>query len=107
MEEIISKGTYIKEPGYLYYLNGEGNVCRQKKEGIKHKVKPKKIYSKINLNLPKSLLTCWISEKVKTVRKFNKGGMIHFPSHLVGKNYRVILIPETDFSDTEESFNPL
>lgn len=39
MGEILFKNLVKREPGYLYYIDGEGNVCRaemgRKKEGGK------------------------------------------------------------------------
>jgi hypothetical protein len=30
MGEILVKAVVEREPGYLYYIDGEGNVCRAK-----------------------------------------------------------------------------
>ena len=30
MGKIIVKNVVVREPGYLYYIDGEGNVCRAK-----------------------------------------------------------------------------
>ena len=30
MGEIIVKDVVVREPGYLYYIDGEGNACRAK-----------------------------------------------------------------------------
>lgn len=30
MGKIIVKKAVIREPGYLYYIDGEGNLCRVK-----------------------------------------------------------------------------
>ena len=38
MSEIILKEAVKREPGYLYYVDGKGNVCRAKmKRGGKKK----------------------------------------------------------------------
>jgi len=30
MGRIIVKNAVVREPGYLYYVDGEGNVCKAK-----------------------------------------------------------------------------
>jgi hypothetical protein len=30
MGEILVKNVAVREPGYLYYIDGKGNVCRAK-----------------------------------------------------------------------------
>lgn len=39
MGTIIVKDAVKREPGYLYYIDGEGNLCRSK---MKHKEKKDK-----------------------------------------------------------------
>lgn len=44
MGKIIVKKAVVRKPGYLYYVDGEGNVCEAKmartgKKKIKKKVK--------------------------------------------------------------------
>ena len=46
MEKIIVKNVVDRQPGYLYYVDGEGNVCeakmsRGKKKSTKKVVKKK------------------------------------------------------------------
>ncbi len=43
MGRIIAKNVVERRPGYLYYVDGEGNVCEAKmKRGGKKKKKKKK-----------------------------------------------------------------
>jgi len=43
MGKIIAKAVVERKPGYLYYVDGEGNVCEAKMaRGGKHKKKKKK-----------------------------------------------------------------
>ena len=35
--EIILEKAIIREPGYLYFIDGKGNVCRAKMKGRKKK----------------------------------------------------------------------
>ncbi len=43
MGKIIAKNVVVREPGYLYYVDGEGNVCSAKMaRGGKKKKKKKK-----------------------------------------------------------------
>lgn len=51
--KIIVKNACVREPGYLYYISKEGDLCRtemvhgrKKGSGKKKKVKSKKIASK-------------------------------------------------------------
>jgi len=37
MGEIIIKNAVQREPGYLYYVDGEGNICRAKMKNEKRK----------------------------------------------------------------------
>jgi len=42
MGEIILKDAVVRKPGYLYYVDGEGNVCEAKmSRGRKKKSKDK------------------------------------------------------------------
>ena len=38
--EIVRAKTVKREPGYLYYVDAEGNVCRAKMKKRKKVVKP-------------------------------------------------------------------
>lgn len=44
MGSIIVKGVVNRKPGFLYYIDGKGNVCEAKmsRGGKKKKAKPKK-----------------------------------------------------------------
>ena len=43
MGQIIAKEVVVRKPGYLYYVDGEGNVCEAKMaRGGKSKKKSKK-----------------------------------------------------------------
>ncbi|MEK6913581.1 MAG: hypothetical protein AABW47_02820 [Nanoarchaeota archaeon] len=44
MGQIIVKNVVKRKPGFLYYLDGKGNVCEAKmsRGGKKKKAKPKK-----------------------------------------------------------------
>ena len=51
MGKILVKGVRKRKPGYLYYVDGKGNVCeakmarggkKKKKKAVKKKVKKKK-----------------------------------------------------------------
>jgi len=105
MKEIIKENVVLnKEPGCLYYIDSEGNVCKTDKKGTKHSFKRKiKTFDDVNLTLPKILLHAHISKKIRTVRKMGQGGMIHFPLRFVGKRFKVLLIPENEVC--EESFD--
>lgn len=39
MGEVILRNAIIREPGYLYYVDGNGNVCRAKMSRGKKKKK--------------------------------------------------------------------
>lgn len=48
MGQILVKNAVVRKPGYLYYVDGKGNVCEAKmsrtgrKKGKKKAAKPKK-----------------------------------------------------------------
>lgn len=44
MGKIIAKDVVVRKPGYLYYVDGKGNVCEAKmaRGGSKRKKKKKK-----------------------------------------------------------------
>ena len=44
MGKIIVKNAVVREPGYLYYIDGQGNLCRAKMKtgGTKKKKAAKK-----------------------------------------------------------------
>ena len=44
MGKIIIKAAVVREPGYLYYIDGKGNLCKAKMShgGRKKKKKSKK-----------------------------------------------------------------
>jgi len=52
--KIIAKGVVTRKPGYLYYVDGSGNVCeakmarggKKKKKAVKKKVAKKKAVKK-------------------------------------------------------------
>lgn len=37
MGEIVVRNAVVREEGYLYYVDGEGNICRAKRKGYKKK----------------------------------------------------------------------
>ncbi len=41
MGEILVKNVIVREAGYLYYIDKEGNVCRAKMRGKKKAEAPK------------------------------------------------------------------
>ena len=96
-EEVLKEGI-TREPGYIYYLNKEGNIARKKKAGLKHSKRTKeKKYSEINLTIPTILTKGYILDS--TVRKFGKGAMIHLPSRFIGKSFRILLVPESELEE--------
>lgn len=46
MGTIIKKNVVKREPGYLYYVDGKGNVCRAKMSRGGKKAKKKKVVKK-------------------------------------------------------------
>jgi len=48
MGKIIAKGVVTRKPGYLYYVDGQGNVCEAKmaRGGKKKKAAKKKVVKK-------------------------------------------------------------
>ena len=44
MSKIIAKNIVVRKPGFLYYVDGQGNVCEEKmsRGGKKKKAKVKK-----------------------------------------------------------------
>lgn len=48
MGKIIAKGVVDRKPGFLYYVDGQGNVCEAKmaRGGKKKKVAAKKVVKK-------------------------------------------------------------
>lgn len=54
MGKVIAKKVIIRKPGYLYYVDGQGNVCeakmarggKKKKKAAKKKVVKKKVVKK-------------------------------------------------------------
>ena len=43
MGKIILKNAVVRKPGFLYYIDGQGNICEAKmSHGKKKKQKPKK-----------------------------------------------------------------
>ena len=95
-EVILQKAIQNKDPNYLYYVDKEGNLCKKKKEGLKHVVNKtkRKVYQTVDLTIPRVVTQGEIFIKEKVVRKFGEGGMIHMPKALVGKKFKVILVPK-------------
>jgi len=99
-EEVVKTGVVSTEPGYLYYINKKGDICKMKKGGVKrNKPRRKKIFSEVNITVPTSILRGYVSDAPKTVRKFGGGAMVHLPSRFIGKSFRVILIPESELEE--------
>ena len=53
MGKVIKKGVVSRKPGYLYYIDGQGNVCEakmsrggKKKKAVKKKAVKKKVVKK-------------------------------------------------------------
>ncbi len=44
--KIIVKNAIVRKPGYLYYIDGEGNVCEAKMSRGGKKKKKKKVSKK-------------------------------------------------------------
>jgi len=103
-EEIVNGENLIgiREPGYIYYLNGKGQACKRKKAGLKHKkyvMNKKKAFDfRKKEAIPKVLLDCYVSNRYKYVRKAGTSAVMSFPKELIGIPCRVILIPEQNES---------
>lgn len=100
-KEIISQNLIEKkDPKYIYYFDKDGNACRKLRTYTKRK-QPKPItnyFNEINLTLPKVIVNGFVSTKFKKVTKTGpNGGMIWLPATLVGREFKVILIPKEDW----------
>lgn len=106
-EEIVNSENLIgvREPGFIYYLNGKGQACRKKKSGLKHKKyvmnKRKTFDFKKNEAIPKVLLDCYVSNRYKCVRKAGTSAVMSFPKELIDIPFRVILVPKQDETKQE------
>lgn len=96
---ILKENTIEKDPTFLYYIDKEGNTCKIKKTGPKKNVEKAKIYSKLDISVPKILLNAFCSDDIKTIRKIGDGGYLHLPKRFVGKRFKVILIPENEIEE--------
>lgn len=100
-KEVLSKDAIKRDPGYFYFIDSDGNVCRKARTSKRRKTTKKQIinyFDKVNLTVPRILLNGYVSKKFKTVRATGpNGGMIWVPSALVGKTFQVILIPKDDW----------
>jgi len=98
-EEVIKEGVVInKEPGYLYYINKSGDVCKRQKAGLRKykKTKSDKAYSKVFLNIPTIMLHGYISNGFKKVYPTNTGAMMSVPKRFASKQVKVILLIKED-----------
>lgn len=100
--ETIANLGITKEPGYLYFLDKDGNVKRIKKTGkrVKKSSLKTKAFKMFGTKVPKILLDSYISLDFEKVRGY-KGyaGCIVVPRKFVDKSFRVILIPEHYYTD--------
>ena len=99
-KEILSENPIKKDSKFFYFIDSEGNVCKQKRGKKKFRKKKTIInyFDKFNLGIPKVLLNGYVSKKFKTVRRIGKNGAyIWFPPSLIGKTFQVILVPKEDW----------
>ena len=100
IEIVKEKVIENKDPRYFYFINKEGGVGRRLRETARTRKKKEMInyFDKIDLSVPKVLLSGYVSKKFKTVRRTGpNGGMIWVPPSLIGKAFQVILIPKEDW----------
>jgi len=98
-EEII--GPKIeRDKRYFHYINSEGHVVRKKRKP-RGKNKTPKIQEKltnVNINIPKFMLNGYYHHGFKKVGRASKNsGYIWFPKELIGKEFKVILIPKDEW----------
>jgi hypothetical protein len=106
-DEIILKGAVKSlDPQYLYFLDSEGNLRKKKKGGKRKKTKAKvdRVFTSLNLTVPKILLRGLISRREKKVIKYgSSGAMISMPKFMIGMKGKVIFIPSEAMADIEEN----
>lgn len=99
--EPIANLGITREPGYLYYIDKEGNVKRIKKTG-KRKRQPKiNPFKFMSSKVPNCLLDCYVSTDFKQIRRMGEAGSAYvaLPLSLVGKKFRIVLIPESYYEN--------
>ena len=110
-EEILAKGVIKnKDPNALYYVNNEGDICKRDKRGLSHKKRRQKLFTEMDLTIPKVLLKSYISMKMKTIRRIGRtGAYVSMPNNLIGKSGRIIFIPKDEvdnlFEESDSSVN--
>lgn len=99
--EVLGDGVIKKDPNFFYFINTDGKVCRKPRTSNKKKASKKTMinyFDKLDLSVPRILLSGWVSKKFKTVRRTGpNGGYIWVPPTLIGKTFQVILIPKEDW----------
>ena len=103
-DEIVAEKIVDKlDPQYLYFLDAEGTLRKRKKGGPHKKTKRKsKVFTDLNLTIPKVLLKAFISREKRVIKYGNSGAMISMPKHLIGFRGRVVLIPAESLNDVRE-----
>lgn len=106
-QEVIANIGITREPGYLYYVDSKGNVSRTKKTGPRRSFF-KRICQPFNFmktKIPRILLDCYVSKDIQIVRKDTTKAFVAVPRKLIGKKFKVILIPEDFYKDKEPEEN--
>ena len=99
-EEIVMDVKIKRDKGYLYYLSSEGKLVRKKraKRGKNKTPKIKEKLTNVNINVPKVMLNGYVHYGFKRVGRASKNsGYIWFPKELIGKEFKVILIPKDEW----------
>lgn len=104
--ESIANLGITREPGYLYYLDKDGNVKRIKKTGKRKRKKEVRIqpFRFMGTRVPKYMIDCYVSPGFREVRDLGAGSAyVAIPKSLIGKRFRVILVPEDYYEKEKES----
>jgi len=104
-EIIIPNAIKDLDKKYLYFIDSNGNVNRTKKGSLpRKKGKKNKVFSELNLTIPRALVKAYISNKEKRVIAYgNSGAMISMPNWTIGMKGRVIILPSEAIKDIEEN----
>jgi len=107
--EPVANLGITKEPGYLYFLDKNGNVKRIKKTGkrVRKSSLKTRAFKMFGTKIPRILLDSYISLDFERVRSYKAyAGCIVLPRKFVDKEFRVILIPKhyyvEDFKNKEK-----
>lgn len=104
-KELVANFGITKEPGYLYYFDKNGNAYRVKKTGERKRNKSfrRSAFNFLGIHIPRVLLNCYVSNNLRTVRKYGGcvGVTLSNGKELLGKKFRVILIPEESTNQGE------